>query len=105
MEDWRSVKALKQALDVHLPWHGARLTFVARFILALLQVRTVNLARLAVVFSSRAKPSSNYIRLQRFLRGFEIDQAGVARAVTGMLPLGEHAPRCVQATSCPLGKS
>ena len=61
MDDWRSVKALKQVLGAHLPWHGARLTFVAR-ILALLQARTVNLARLTVVFSPRAKPSSNYIR-------------------------------------------
>ena len=105
MDDWRTVKALKQALGAHLPWHGARLTFVARFILALLQVRTVNLSRLAVVFSPRAKPSSNYIRLQRFLRGFKIDQALIARAVTGMLPLGEHWVLSLDRSNWKLGKA
>lgn len=99
MDDWRSVKALKQTLGAHLPWHGARLTFVARCILALLQVRTVNLARLAVVFSPRAKPSSNYIRLQRFLRDFEIDQSWVARAVAGMLPAGQSLYVCSPAST------
>ena len=90
---------------VHLPWHGARLTFVARFILALLQVRTVNLARLAVVFSPRAKSSSNYIRLQRFMRGFKLDQSTVARAVTGMLPLGESWVLSLDRSNWKLGKA
>jgi len=37
----------------------------------LIKVRTVNLSQLAVVFSGSAKISSNYKRLQRFLRHFD----------------------------------
>jgi hypothetical protein len=34
---------LQAALRIHLPWHGARLTFLALFLVALFQVDTVNL--------------------------------------------------------------
>lgn len=86
MSEIQSVKLLRNLLGVHLNWHGARLDFLARFILALLQVRSVNLARLAPVLSNRAKTSSNHIRLQRFFRRFTIDQADIARTVASLLP-------------------
>ncbi|MCK7578612.1 MAG: hypothetical protein MZV65_24625 [Chromatiales bacterium] len=37
MSEIQSVKWLRALLGVHLNWHGARLEFLARFILALLQ--------------------------------------------------------------------
>jgi hypothetical protein len=83
--EFDSVKLLRGVLRTHLDWHGARLDFLARFILALLQVRSVNLARLAPVLSAKAKTSSNYIRLQRFFRGFTIAQADLARTVAWLL--------------------
>jgi hypothetical protein len=86
MSEIQAVKLLRTLLGVHLDWHGARLDFLARFILALFQVRSVNLARLAPVLSNRAKTSSNYIRLQRFFRPFVIDQADIARTVASLLP-------------------
>lgn len=85
MTELDSVKLLRGVLRIHLDWHGARLDFLARFILALLQVRSVNLARLAPVLSAKAKISSNYIRLQRFFRGFTINQADLARTVAWLL--------------------
>jgi hypothetical protein len=61
MEDERNVRkpmnqynALKQALKPHLGWHGARLSFLALFLLALLKVKTVNLKELALGFEGRA---------------------------------------------------
>ena len=39
---------LKKALQPHLGWHGARVSFLALFLLALLKVRTVNLSEIAV---------------------------------------------------------
>ncbi len=36
------VTLLRDALRPHLAWHGARLSFVAAFLIALLQVKTVN---------------------------------------------------------------
>jgi len=41
---------LKTVLAGHLPWHGARTDFLARFLLALLKVRSVSLAELATGF-------------------------------------------------------
>jgi len=82
-------RLLKQALAEHLDWHGARLSFLAHFILALFQVRTVNLAEIAQAFSGRVKPESNYRRLQRFFQQFAIDYATVARLIVRLSPLDE----------------
>lgn len=105
MSDWQAIKALRTVLSAHLDWHGARLTLLAQFILALLRVRSVNLAALAPLLSTRAKPSSNYIRLQRFLRTFAIDQASIARTVTGVLPLGERWVLTLDRTNWKLGRA
>jgi hypothetical protein len=43
----RNVTLLKAALAEHLAWHGARLSFLAQFLLALFKVKSVNLAELA----------------------------------------------------------
>ena len=34
---------LRNALRPHLPWHGARLTLIAEFLIAVFRVKTVNL--------------------------------------------------------------
>jgi hypothetical protein len=70
--------ALKQALKPHLGWHGARISFLALFLLALLKVKTVSLKELAVGFEGKALLDSNYKRLQRFFSGFELDYPQIA---------------------------
>ena len=70
---------LKDVLSEHLPWHGARICFLAHCLLALLKVRSVNLAELGTGFGGPAKVESHYERLQRFFRAFEIDQDTLAR--------------------------
>jgi len=80
---------LKRALAHPLDWHGARLNFLAPFILALFQVRTVNLAEIAQSFSGQVKPESNYRRRPRFFRAFSLDEAAVARLMVGLAPVGE----------------
>ena len=60
---------LYQALQWHLPWHKARIKFVASFVVALLQVTTVNLTRIANGLSGTADQKSNYRRIQRFFCG------------------------------------
>ncbi|MDJ1185748.1 IS4 family transposase, partial [Roseofilum sp. BLCC_M143] len=39
--------SIREQLRPHLGWHGARLSFVALFIIALFRAKTVNLAELA----------------------------------------------------------
>jgi len=60
---------------------------VTRFLLALYAVRTVNLSILATAFSGHAQEESNYKRLQRFLREFELPYAELAAFVVKLLGL------------------
>ncbi|WP_084684842.1 IS4 family transposase [Methylohalobius crimeensis] len=84
-----SVSALRAVLAEHLPWHGARLNFLAQFLLALFQVRSVNLAELATAFRGKAQVASHYKRLQRFFRGFTINYDVLARLLVHLFAVGE----------------
>ncbi len=75
------VNQLRDKLRPHLGWHGARLSFLALFLIALFRVKTVNLAELATVFAGDACPASNYKRMQRFFRSFDLDRAQIAHTV------------------------
>lgn len=85
-----NIRPLEQTLAQNLPWHKARIKFLARFLIAILQVRTVNLDEIATAFSGKAKKESNYKRLQRFFRFFEIPYAQVASFVVKLM--GEPRP-------------
>ncbi len=68
------IHSLEQILFQNLNWNRARIKFLARFLVALFQVQTVNLAKIACVFASHAKIASNYKRLQRFLHFFRLSR-------------------------------
>ncbi len=72
---------LRKRLKPLLGWHGARLSFLALFLIALLRVKTINLVELATGFRSQAKTDSNYKRLQRFFKDFNLDYAAIARVI------------------------
>ncbi len=65
------IYSLEQILAANLSWNRARIKFLSRFLIALFQVQTVNLAKIASVFTGEAKVASNYKRLQRFVRFFQ----------------------------------
>ena len=79
------IRSLERTLLDNLPWNRARIKFVARFLLALYAMRTVNLSILATAFSGHAKEESNYKRLQRFMREFEIPYAQLALFIVKLL--------------------
>ena len=81
--------ALKSVLKQHLSWNEARLTFLSRFLVALLQVRTVCLCDIATAFSGKAQATSKYKRLQRFFRLFEMDFKEIAVFLSRLLPTTE----------------
>nr|WP_286392365.1 hypothetical protein [Pseudanabaena mucicola] len=43
-----------------MEWNGARLAFVSMFLIALMRVKTVNLAEIATGFRGKAKVESYY---------------------------------------------
>ncbi|PZU97847.1 MAG: hypothetical protein DCF32_20170 [Leptolyngbya sp.] len=75
------ITRIQAALQPHLPWHGAQLTSVALFLVAVFRVETVNLDKLASVFANRVQSASSHKRLTRFSRSFAVDFEAIARAV------------------------
>ena len=69
---------IREQLRPHLGWHGARLGFVAMFMVALFRAKTVNLAELATVWMGKAEEESNYKRMQRFFSAFDVEMSQIA---------------------------
>jgi hypothetical protein len=84
------IRLLERTLAQNVAWNKARINFLARFLVAVVQVKTVNLSQVASVFGGRARPASHYKRIQRFLRHFALPYAQVARLVVRLL--GVPAP-------------
>ena len=82
-----SLSAL-QGYTPHLqkPSHGAYNDLVL-FLIALFQVRTVNLSDLSVAMPSNAQASSCYKRLQRFFSGFELDYGDWANGMMNLIAI------------------
>jgi len=80
------VASITSVLSGHLGWHRARLTFIARFTAVLLTQTTTNLKRLALTLKAGVKPASNYRRIQRFLKAYDLDQAALGRLLLHLAP-------------------
>jgi len=65
------IRRLERTLGENVTWNKARRNFLAKFIIALVQVKTVSLVHISAVMSGRAKAESHYKRCQRFLRFFD----------------------------------
>jgi hypothetical protein len=94
---------LKLELKRFLPWHQARIDCLAQLIVAMVQVRTVNLTQLALAFDAVVQQESVYQRVKRFFRhpAFEADL--VAVLVTSWLALDDRWVLCLDRTLWQLG--
>jgi len=79
------IRPLERTLAENVTWNKARINFLAKFIIALVQVKTVSLAQISSVMQGRAKQDSHYKRCQRFLRFFDLPFAEVASLVIKLL--------------------
>lgn len=93
---WRTLQPL-------LDWHGARITFLALFLIALFRVKTVNLAELATAFPTQTKAESNYKRMQRFLRLFEMNYLEIAQVVVALIEIPKPWVLSVDRTTWAVG--
>lgn len=98
------ISLLQSTLKNHFSWHGARVKFLALFIMALLRVKTINLAEIATAFSTQVLVSSNYKRLQRFFREFEIDRKEWVDAICAIMDFQELWVLSLDRTQWQLGK-
>lgn len=98
------LNCIESALSV-MGWNRARIKFLARFIVALLTAQTVCLTQLAVLFPSEAAVESRYKRIQRFLRGFDLDFATLARLLVQIAGVPTPWTLALDRTNWKLGKS
>ena len=70
---------LKKSLSKYFDFNKARLDCLARILLSLFAVRTVNLKQIALGFASKSVIDSRYRRLQRFFAQFKWDYSVLAR--------------------------
>lgn len=97
------VTLICKTLQPHLGWHGARITFLALFLIALFRVKTVNLAQLASAFMGKAQTESNYKRLQRFFGEFELDYFSLAKLVVNLMAIPQPWVLSVDRTNWEFG--
>ncbi len=95
---------LERTLGANLSWNRARIKFLARFLLALFAAKTVNLAQIATFFVGRATIDSNYKRIKRFLRFFEISDSEIASLVIRLMKLSPPFVLTIDRTEWQLGK-
>ena len=79
------MRRLERTLAENVTWNKARINFLAKFTVALIQVKTVSLVQISSVMSGRAQADSHYKRCQRFLRFFDLPFAQVAQLVIKLL--------------------
>jgi len=99
------VNLLRDTLKTHLPWHGARLNFLALFLIALIRVKTINLAQLAAGFRSQAKTDSSYKRLQRFFRKFDLDYSWIAQLIVALMNIPQPWVLSIDRTEWSFGQT
>lgn len=78
---------LQRTLSENVTWNKARINFLSKFIIALIQVKTVSLVQISSVMSGRAKQDSHYKRCQRFFRHFDLPFSHVAKLVVKLLSI------------------
>jgi hypothetical protein len=99
------ISLLQSTLKSHLPWHGARLNFLAQLLIALFRVKTVNLAEIASAFIGQAQQDSHSKRLQRFFRHFEVDYTVVAKMVVALMNFTSQWVLCFDRTQWQFGQT
>jgi hypothetical protein len=100
-----SIRPLERILAENVDWNKARINFLAKFLVALIQVRSVNLTEIASVFPGRAKAESHYKRIQRFLRFFEISYATIAVLLVSLCGVPRPWVLTLDRTNWQLGKT
>jgi Transposase DDE domain len=100
-----SIRPLERTLAENVAWNKARINFLAKFLIALIQVRTINLTEIASVFPGRAKAESHYKRIQRFLRFFEISYGVIAVLLVSLMGVPRPWVLTLDRTNWQLGKT
>ena len=99
------IRLLERTLSENVTWNKARINFLAKFTVALIQVKTISLVQISSVMSGRATSDSHYKRCQRFLRFFDLPFAEIAVLVIKLLGIKELFVISIDRTDWYLGET
>ena len=101
----KHINELSNILNKHFNWHKSRIEFLAQMLRAIIAVRTVNLAQIAIVFSSKSKVESSYRRIQRFFKLFKFDPIIILNVVFSIVPIEKKLILILDRTNWKKGKT
>ena len=96
-------KELQQKIQAYLPLHGARLSFMAKFVMAVIVVRGVTVSTVASALNPRVLPESNEKRVERFFNEVELEGKNFAMLILALLPAQEKLVLTLDRTNWELG--
>ncbi len=96
-------KELQQKIQAYLPLHGARVNFMAKFVMALIVVRGVTVSTIASALNPKVLPESNEKRVKRFFGEVELEGKGFAGLMLALLPVKDKLVLTLDRTTWELG--
>jgi hypothetical protein len=97
------VDGLVTILSKSFNWNAARIDFLAKYIIALLTTRSVNMVKIAEAFLGKASVDSHYKRLQRFFSSYNLNLIDITKFVLNMFPMPEGYILALDRTNWKLG--
>ncbi len=94
---------LQKKIQAHLPLHGARTAFIAKFVMALIVVRGVTVSTVASVLNPRVLAESNEKRIKRFFGTVKLEGEGFAKLMLALLPVKDSLVLTLDRTTWELG--
>jgi hypothetical protein len=79
--------------------------FIARFTTAVVKQATTDLWAIALALKADVQPASNHRRIQRFLSGYDLDQAALGRLLLHLLPTESPYTLTLDRTEWHLGQA
>lgn len=96
-------KELQRRIQAYLPLHGARLSFMAKFVMAVIVVRGVTVSTIASVLNPKVLPESNEKRVKRFFSEVDLEGKSFAALILALLPAQEKLVLTLDRTNWELG--
>lgn len=98
-------KELQRKIQAHISLHGARASFMTRFVMAVVIVRGVTLGTVASALNPSVLPESNEKRIKRFFSEVKLEGKGFAKLLLALLPVKNRLVLTLDRTTWELGSN
>ncbi len=106
-KDWpmHKSKELQRKIQAYLPIHGARVAFMAKFVMAVIVVRGVTVSTVASALNPKVLPEFNEKRVKRFFSEVKLEGKNFATLILALLPAQEKLVLTLDRTNWQLGSA